>query len=56
MVNFGRTYYNFTQSIIIKAKTKTEVFIKTRRIEGTEKFHAYYELKARIIASESSYH
>ena len=46
-VESKRTVYKLNQEIKVKARTKTQVFIKTRPIRGDTQFTAYYKLKPR---------
>lgn len=47
-VQSKRTAYKLNQEIKVKARTKTQVFIKTKPIRGNTHFTAYYKMSPRI--------
>lgn len=49
----SRTLYKFSQSVLMKARTKTQVVINTRPIKGSQKFTAFYRLTPSMISSSS---
>ena len=45
--------YKFTQSVRMKAKSRTKIVINTRPIQGSQKFTAYYKLTPKVAFSKS---